>query len=416
MEKVKAIIIFEYLSRVRRLSFLFTTILSPMLALLYLIIPIAFSMAGSGERQVMVLDQSGVPGLFESIKKKVETKRIGTKYAISQIVVDAGQDLDQFRRKFNPEIKKDSAKAYLVLRPGILNGVSPEYYTGGATDFTLASLIADVTSAITEQKLANAGLDAEQYLSPITMKTIKVSDAGEVQGSLANLAVSFIIFMFTFLAIVGHGSQVMSGVIEEKQTRIIEVMVSSAKPIEMMIGKLLGIGLVALTQYLIWVFVAVPILLLNQVVLASQGIILSSIPFKSLVCFIIYFILGYFLFASMYIVGGALLTDSESSNMVTRFMMLLAAMPFMTMTGVLQNPSGMMALTLSFIPFFAAGTMILRLAIVPPPLWQILLSMFLMLVTIAAAIWVAARIYRVGILIYGKKPTIVEIARWVRYT
>lgn len=224
------------------------------------------------------------------------------------------------------------------------------------------------------------------------------------------------IFMLTFLAITGYGSQVMFGVIEEKSTRIIEVMVSSAKPFEMMMGKLIGIGLVGLTQYAIWVIATLPIFFISQSVLATKGIALNSIPISSLLSFIVYFVLGYFLFAAIYVVGGALVTDSEDGNVVTRFMMVLTTIPLITVMAVAQNPNGAIALTLSFIPFFTAGTMVLRMAMASPPLWQILLSMALMVATIGAVIWVAAKIYRVGILIHGKKPSLGEIIRWLRYT
>jgi ABC-2 type transport system permease protein len=247
------------------------------------------------------------------------------------------------------------------------------------------------------------------------MKTIRVSPKGEAKESGANLAVSVIIFIFTFLGITGHGSQVMWSVIEEKSTRIMEVLVSSAKPFEMMMGKLIGIGLVGLTQYVIWAIVAIPVLFISQSALASGGITLNSIPIGSALYFIIYFSLGYFLLGSMYLIGGALATDSESSNIVTRLITVITLTPLVTLLIVIQNPSGALALTLSFIPFLAAPIMALRIALSSPPLWQVLLSMLLMLVSIGTVIWVAAKVYRVGILLYGKKPTLGEITRWLRY-
>jgi ABC-2 type transport system permease protein len=412
MEKVKLIILFEYLSRVRRLSFILTTIITPILMLLPLVLSIAFTILGSGKSEIVILDQSGVPGLFESIKQK--TDRV-TKYTLSQIIVAPDQDIDQFRLAFNSEIEDDSGRAYLVLRKGILDGVSPEYYAGSVGDFGLEILARNINSAVIDHRLARAGLDAALYLKPMQMNKIKVSATGEAQGGAANLAASFIIFMFTFFGIIGYGSQVMIAIIEEKNTRIIEVMASSARPFEMMMGKLIGIGLVGLTQYMIWVIAAIPILFASQSALAARGVTLSSIPISSSLCFIIYFVLGYFLFASLYVIGGALVTDNESGNFVTRFFPIITMIPFFTAPAVIQNPSGTIALVLSAIPFFTPGIMVLRMGVYSPPLWQILLSMLLMVATIAAVIWVAAKIYRTGILIYGKKPGLREIVRWLRY-
>jgi ABC-2 type transport system permease protein len=194
-----------------------------------------------------------------------------------------------------------------------------------------------------------------------------------------------------------------------------EALVSSAKPFEMMMGKLIGIGLVGLTQYIIWVIVAVPVLFVGRSVLAPRGVTLNSIPIGSALCFIIYFALGYFLLASIYLIGGVLATDSESSNIVTRFILIITSIPMVTTLAVIQNPSGALALILSFIPFLAAPIMVLRIALSSPPLWQILLSMLLMMASIGTVIWVAAKVYRVGILLYGKKPTLREITRWLRY-
>jgi ABC-2 type transport system permease protein len=194
-----------------------------------------------------------------------------------------------------------------------------------------------------------------------------------------------------------------------------EVLVSSAKPFEMMMGKLIGIGLVGLTQYLIWAIAAIPIFFGLEAGLAAQGIALNSISASSIFLFVLYFTLGYFLFASLYLIGGALVTDNESGNIVNRFMLALMSAPPVIILPVVQNPGGAIAVALSLIPFFGAGTMILRIGISSPPLWQILLSLTLMTMTIGASLWVAAKVYRAGILIYGKKPSLPEIIRWLRH-
>jgi ABC-2 type transport system permease protein len=415
MEKIKVIIVFEYVARVRRLSFLLTTVAFPALAIIPMILSVLMIWFGSGERHITILDQSGVPGLYESIKKKTEGAPAGAKYIFSQVVVAPDLNVDQFRLKFNSEIENNPGEAYLVLRQGVLDGDSPEYYAGEVSDFTLADLAGRIGAAVIDQKLAHDGIDPERYLKPLKMKTIKVSPKGEAKESGANLIASLAIFMFTFLGIFGHGSQVMWSVIEEKDTRIMETLVSSAKPFEMMMGKLIGIGLVGLTQYIIWVIFAMPVLFVGQSALTSRGITLGLIPISSSLYFIIYFALGYFLLASMYLIGGALATDSESSNIVTRFITIITSVPMLSLLTVIQNPSGALALTLSFIPFLAAPIMAVRIALSSPPLWQILLSMLLMMASTGTVIWVAAKVYRVGILLYGKKPTLREITRWLRY-
>jgi ABC-2 type transport system permease protein len=413
MEKIKVIILFEYISNVRRLSFWVGTFIIPVAMLFFIALSIIFATLGAGERRIVILDQSGIPGLYDSIKKKNAEVR---QYTFSQVVVSPDEDIDQFRRRYTDQITSDTGTAYIVLRQGIVDGVSPEYYAGGGSDLALEILDRNISSAVIDQRLANAGLDAELFMKPLNLKRIKVSPTGEAQEGITNLVAAAFLFIFTLLSFYSYGSRVMTGIIEEKDTRIIEVMVSSAKSFELMMGKLIGIGLVGLTQYLIWLIFAVPIFLAGKPVLASIGVTLNLISISTVVCIIVYYVLGYFMSASIYVIGGALATDIESGNIVTRFMPIISMLHYLTLWAVIQNPSGKLALILSAIPLFTAGTMILRIAMSSPPLWQILLSFFLMLAAIAIAIRVAAKIYRVGILIYGKKLGLREIIRWLRYT
>ena len=413
MEKIKVIMVFEYISNVRRRSFWLATFITPIAMLLSIAISITFAAIGAGTRRIVILDQSGVPGLFESIKKKTEGV---TQFTFSQVVVSPEQNIDQFRLKFNDQIASDTGTAYIVLRKGIVDGIPPEYYVSGGSDLALEILDQNITSAVIDHRLTHAGLDAELYMKPLRMKRIKVSSTGEAQEGFTTLVVSAVIFMFTLTSFYSYGSRVMGGIIQEKDTRIIEVLVSSAKTFEMMMGKLIGIGLVGLTQYMIWVITAVPIFFSGKSALASFGVTFNYIPISTVLCFIIYYVLGYFMYASLYVIGGALATDIESSNIVTRIMPILNIIPYLTLFGVIQNPGGPLALILTAIPLYTAGTMILRMAISSPPLWQIILSMFLMVAAIAVAMWVAAKIYRVGILIYGKRPGYREIIRWLRYS
>jgi len=413
MEKIKVIMVFEYISNVRRRSFWLATFITPIAMLLSIAISITFAAIGAGTRRIVILDQSGVPGLFESIKKKTEGV---TQFTFSQVVVSPEQNIDQFRLKFNDQIASDTGTAYIVLRKGIVDGIPPEYYVSGGSDLALEILDQNITSAVIDHRLTHAGLDAELYMKPLRMKRIKVSSTGEAQEGFTTLVVSAVIFMFTLTSFYSYGSRVMGGIIQEKDTRIIEVLVSSAKSFEMMMGKLIGIGLVGLTQYMIWVITAVPIFFSGKSALASFGVTFNYIPISTVLCFIIYYVLGYFMYASLYVIGGALATDIESSNIVTRIMPILNIIPYLTLFGVIQNPGGPLALILTAIPLYTAGTMILRMAISSPPLWQIILSMFLMVAAIAVAMWVAAKIYRVGILIYGKRPGYREIIRWLRYS
>jgi ABC-2 type transport system permease protein len=140
------------------------------------------------------------------------------------------------------------------------------------------------------------------------------------------------------------------------------------------------------------------------------------VPLLLLVYFVIYFILGYFLFATLYAIVGAIVGSEEEAQQAQFPVTMLAVIPMMIFTTVIANPNGPMAVTVSMIPFFAPTLMLMRIAVINPPVWQILLSMLIMVATIAGAVWLAARIYRIGILMYGKRPSIAELGRWLRYS
>ena len=149
---------------------------------------------------------------------------------------------------------------------------------------------------------------------------------------------------------------------------------------------------------------------------ASRGVALPHVQLSMLVYFVIFFVLGYFLFATLYAIVGATVGSEEEAQQAQFPVTIIIVIPMMIFTTVMANPNGGLAVTLSMIPFFAPTLMMLRIAVSSPPLWQILLSMAIMIVTILGAVWLAAKIYRVGILMYGKRPSLAELGRWLRYS
>jgi ABC-2 type transport system permease protein len=221
---------------------------------------------------------------------------------------------------------------------------------------------------------------------------------------------------FIYMTVLMYGITVMRGVMEEKQSRIVEVIASSVKPTQMMLGKLVGIGLVGLTQYGIWVGSAAALTAAGASMVSRQGFKMPTIPFSLLLYFVAFFILGYFLYATLYAMVGAICATEEEAQQAQMPVTMIIIVPMLLFPMVMNNPSSGVSMALSLVPFFAPTLMMMRIGLVNPPVWQVLLSMALMVATILIAVWVAARIYRVGILMYGKRPSIAELGRWLRYT
>jgi ABC-2 type transport system permease protein len=434
MKKVLVIIKREYMTRVRTRAFVIGTIASPLLMLGLALLPAFFATRGGGERNITLLDQSGDPALFQAIKRRAEERaadapqfggrgrRMGdTSFVLSHVVVPPDKDIEELKQQYNAEVGNDSEKAYVVLPPGVLDEAEPAYYAKNVSDVAIPSFRDSLSSALAERRLQRAGLDSNkigEYMRRVDLRTRKVGPDGETDddSGASSFIVAFIMLLFIYISILFYGMYVMRGVIEEKQSRIVEVLMSSVTSTQMMMGKLVGIGLVGLTQFVIWVLSAVALSMFGASMLSSSGITMPRVPASLLIYFVLFFILGYFLYATLYAMVGAMVSTEEEAQQAQMPVTLLIIVPMMIFGLVMNNPSSTMSVVLSMVPFFAPTLMMLRIAMVNPPMVQVLLSMLIMLATILLCVWVAARIYRVGILMYGKRPSLAELGRWLRYS
>ncbi len=444
MKKILVIIRREYITRVRTKAFLIGTIATPLLMLALTLLPSFLATRGGGQRQVTVLDQSGDPTLFSVIEQRLRSRpaddderqsagsansnsqpardpsRTDTRYQVTQVVVPPDKNIDEVAAQYRDQVQADSSKAFVVLRPDIFTGGESLYYAKNVGDLGIRALERAISSAVTERRLVQQGFAVDRVtgaMKPVAMRTFKVSEEGvsEESGmSLFFVGLTMLIFIYTTILV--YGLSVMRGVIEEKQSRIVEVVISSVRPTQMMLGKLIGIGLVGLTQYVIWVGAAALLLLFGASMAASSGFSLPRLPLSTGVYFIIYFVLGYFLYATLYAMVGAMVSSEEEAQQAQFPVTMLIIVPMMLFTMVMNNPNSPTSVALSMVPFFAPTLMMMRIAMTNPPLWQTVGSMLIMVVTILAAVWFAARIYRVGILMYGKRPSLAELGRWLRYS
>src|SRR6185503_7686104 len=433
MKKVLIIIKREYLVRVRTRAFMIGTIISPLLMLALIALPIFFATRGGGDRRVTVLDQTGDPDMFAAIKRSLEARGEGddelnrrdpgvgrTNYTLTQRIVPAGEDLQAVELQYQQQAAQDPNLTYLVLRPGSAEPLEVEYFAKNTSDFSIGTLERAINDAVSTLRLKRAGLNSAQiaaYTRRIEMKRNKITSSGGVEeGGRADFVVAFIMLFFIYMTVLLYGLAVMRGVIEEKQSRIVEVLVSSVRPTQMMLGKVIGIGTVALTQVGVWALSALLLTTFGVSVFASRGLTMPNVPISLLIYFVVYFVLGYFLFATLYALVGSIVSSEDEAQQAQIPVTILLIVPMMIFNMIMANPTSNASIVLSMIPFFAPTLMMMRIAVVNPPLWQILLSMLIMAASILGCVWVAARIYRVGILMYGKRPSIAELGRWLRYS
>ena len=436
--KIGIIIKREYLTRVKKRSFLLITFLAPLFFAALMFLP-AFLMENSDKfeekRAIAVCDEST---LFAN---KFEETDINTFLYIND-------DIDEVKSM----VKNGQYDAVLYIPATTLNvPTSAEIYSMKQLPMSLTSHIRSQMKQIVEhEKLMASGIDpaiVKASATTINLQHIKMSDKDDAEqksfgefefilGLVLAVVIYFVIFIF--------GSQVMRGVIEEKTNRIIEVIVSSVKPFELMMGKIIGIALVGLTQFLLWGVLTLAITGIAATFLPTQDVfsagtvmteqiaeatataddsgmltevfeIIDSINFKVIVlCFLLYFIGGYFLYSAMFAaVGAAVDNETDTQQFVTPISLLLV-IPMVCSSIIAAAPDSSFALWMSMIPFTAPVGMMLRIPF-GVPIWQIAVSVTVLFATFILFTWFASKIYRTGILMYGKKVSWKEIFKWIKY-
>jgi len=426
-KKIFAVIRREYVERVRTKAFWIGTLLVPIFFLGYIAIQIASFKKTGGERKVAVVDLTG--HLFAPLQKDLaerETtarKGSGRAQGVHWILEQRPPtgSLEATKESLRSEVLKKKLDGYLVLDPALIEKSQAEYYAITVSEFVaMTQLERALNHVLLKDKIEKRGLPPElstDLEKRVDLKTLKVTQKGSTEEKGAGIFAAIIFMVLMYTTFFMYGFQNLRGVIEEKTSRIVEVIIASVRPTELMLGKIVGIGLVGLTQYLIWSLIAMNLSLPAIAgAMASGEMGVPTIPVSMIVYFILFFLFGYFLYASIYTaIGAPFNTDQEAQQ--------LAMIPGVFMVGcwafypaVLNNPNGGVSVFVSLFPLTAPLMMFLRTAVAEPPFWQVLLSMAILALSTVGIAWAAGRIYRVGILMYGKKHTIPEILRWVRYT
>ncbi len=419
MDKVLVIIKREYLMRVRSKGFIIGTILSPLLMASFVLIPALLATKGGGNtHRVVVLDQTSDDFLFNRARKTLQEKsEKSDKYELVREIVGSSQ-LAARQQSLNQEISKGAAEAYLVLPVTALTDGKLTYHAKNVSDFVSSNRIEDAfNTAIREKRLIDAGIDLAKIegLSK-EIKLEKINERGEKEQG-QSFILAYVLLMILYITILVYGIMVMRGVIEEKQSRIVEILLSSVRPFQLLLGKLIGIGMVGLTQYVTWAVCAFAITGFAAAQAFAFGEFkLPHIPASTLIFFVVFFILGYFLYATLYAVVGAIVSSEEDGQQVQMPVTASIIVPMALSSMILRNPDSLASTVLSMIPIFSPILMFMRITIKQPPWWQIGLSIVLLIATILGVVWVAAKIYRVGVLMYGKRPTLPELAKWLKYS
>jgi ABC-2 type transport system permease protein len=416
MPKLWAIVRREYVERVRTKAFVVGTILGPIVLGAMMIIPAFAARAGSKPLRVAVLDRTG------AVQAQVEEAlRAATFEGKSRFEPVPMPDAPPGSREaaLKKAVLAGELDGYLELPADAVEKSSASYYGRNVSNrMDLSRMERAVGGVLVSRRLSAAGLDPDRVKDltrGLDLRTIRLTEQGEREDRGAALIFSIIMLMILYVSILMWGQFVMTSVIEEKGSRVIEVLASGVTPTTLLAGKLLGVGSAGLTQFLVWSLSLLGVSLFAAGPLSGSFTMPEVTPLI-LVSFVLFFLLGFAFYSCLYAaIGAAVNTVQEAQSLVFPVMMPIIAGMVM-FPAVLEAPDGPLAFTLSMIPGVSPLIMFLRIVVLTPPAWQILLSVALMALAVMGLVWVVARIYRVGILMYGKKPTFPEMMRWVRHS
>jgi ABC-2 type transport system permease protein len=448
MRKLLAVVKREYVQRVRSRMFILVTVLGPVVISFFGIAPaLIFSIKAGGPVKIAVVDQTGklYRSVYESVMENTGTpdstqdamnantlnngaserfQQLGEQqegsFELEEVRPD-GRSLNEIKKELDARVLAKNLDGYLILPPNLLQNGKPEYYGRNTGDvFTRRFLQEALSRAVRQQRLAEANIDArivQQLSEPVQLDAMRVSAAGGgIRDSGEGFALVFGAGFIMYLTILMYGQMILGAVIEEKETRIAEILFSSVKPFTLMMGKLIGVSMLALTQLAIWGLAFAAFALYGVGVLASKGVPLHipNVPLGHFAYFGLFFLLGYFMYSTIYALIGSMVTTAQEGGQLSMPVVLLPLIGFYLFLPVSRSPDSSFAFWVSMFPFFSPMTMLVRIVTQTPPLWQIVLSLFLGFGTVALVTWLAARIYRVGMLMAGKKATLPEVMRWVR--
>lgn len=421
MRNVLLIIRREFLERVRTKAFVLGTVLFPVFMLAMIFLP-ALIKTGGGERTLVLVDQSPV-GIGQKVAETLQAPR-SDESAIRYTVERTAGPLEPLRARLNERVESKEIAGYLFVGPDVLQSNRVAYRARDVTNLKVVQDIgAAVTAAVQQERLRDSGLtpgQVAQLVREVDVQAARISGGGEERGNLFATLITSYVLMFLFLQIITlYGQNAMRSVLEEKNNRIVEVIVSSVRPMQLMTGKVLGLASVALLQITIWAGFA--LLISSQSAMLTRRFGMSSGAFSALQLepqvwgiLLVYFTLGFVLYAAMYAAAGSAVTSEQEAQQLTLPMMLPLFVPVMFMMPILTDPLGSTARTFSLIPLTSPLVMPVRAVATDVPALEVAASLVLLVLGTAFVVWLAGKIYRVGILSTGKKPTMRELVRWLR--
>jgi ABC-2 type transport system permease protein len=412
MKKKLAIAKWEFVEKVKTKAFLISLILTPILMVVFGVVP-GLLASKPDEKPVVIgiIDETG--RILEPLSRRLDEKYQLPGGEPNYIVRNLGGEgsPQQIRTNANKMIADDEIEGYFYIPASVFDSGKVEYRAENVGNFRVQERFArTIEEVVMEQRAISQGYDPavlKKLLTDIDVKSIKVTAEGEEKesGFLQTFFSSYVIIMMLMFLVLTSGQLLIRSVVEEKSNRLIEILMSSCSANDLMVGKIVGLSGLGIIQVLLWAAIAFGI---------SVKFGTSLFQVETFLIALVYFLLGYLLYAAIFVAAGSPVTTEQEAQQITSYVSLMLIFPVVLAMPVMQNPDSTIVKVLSFIPIFTPSFMVMRLPIQMPTLWEILGTILVLILSVWGMMWAAGKIFRTAILVYGKRPTLGELYRWLR--
>ncbi len=402
----------EFLEKVKSKWFLISLVMLPVIMVIFGVLPgLLASKADEKTIAVGVIDETG--SILEPLAAKLEEKyRLPDKqpnYILRNLKEDV--EFEQLKARANRLVGSKEIEGYFYIPSTVYDSGKVEFRGENVSNIRIAERFSrTIEEVIVEKRLMSQGLDPakiRKLMADVKVRSIKVSEKGEEKesGFVETFFSAYILIMVLMFLIMTSAQLLIRSVVEEKSNRVIEVLLSSCSARDLMVGKILGLSGLGLLQILVWGLIGVGIAMKSGAnIFAIDQLLLSAV----------YVVLGYLLYSAIFVAAGSPVTTEHEAQQITQYVTLILVFPMVLAIPATQNPDSMLIKVLSFIPLLTPAFMIMRIPIQMPALWELLTTIGLLIVSGAFMMWAAGKIFRTAILVYGKRPTIPELIRWIR--
>ncbi len=412
MNKILTIARWEYLEKVKTKTFIISLVITPLIIIMFSLLPTLLTTKANIQTKIIgVVDTSGI--YFHKLNDELEQYKLDDNQPnyILLNFADNKKTLKQLKTKADKNVIDNEIEGFLFILNGGTDSLEVEYRSENLGSFKDLRHFEEKINKIRIQNELNVrGIDpslAEFVQSSVEIEQIKIEKSGKEgkQNFLVVFFSAFIFIMLLMMMVIYSGQLLIRSLIEEKSNRLIEILISSCTSEQLLAGKILGLSVLGLTQIFIWSLIATALV---------GGAVIPPAAFDNILPMLVYFIVGFIFYTTIFVGIGSIVTTEQEAQQMTTYISLILILPVVVAMPAIQNPESMMVTVLSYIPLTIPSIMLLRFKIAPVPLTDIIITLSIMFVSTIVTLKIAAKIFRIGILSYGKKPTIKELIQWLK--